>query len=221
MFVQPNSTNAFGPVENPTNTAGIARPNPVGRGTFQDAQIHRTPRPNEFHYSPRGYGIDLNGDGRFDQKQDGILSFDFNRDGNMDDREIETSNRMLKAFGGNFDANGDGRVGWGEFFEGVRNYQYMSQMDRDRDGVLSQWELKQGGAKVWIDKNGDGRVNRKTVFFGLPETNDGELHQLFDLPGGPSGRLSLNFLDPYRGISWFRPDPQIRPFPLPLPSQTP
>ena len=68
-------------------------------------------RPGFFGCRPvRGYGLDLNNNGRYDRGQDGVLAFDFNRDGRLDKKELTKSREMLRAFGGNCDLNGDGNV---------------------------------------------------------------------------------------------------------------
>ncbi|MEW6283159.1 MAG: hypothetical protein AB1758_31400, partial [Candidatus Eremiobacterota bacterium] len=61
-----------------------------------------------------GYGLDLNNNGRYDRGQDGVLAFDLNRDGKLSGKEIEESRDRLKAFGGNYDFNNDGKVNFCE-----------------------------------------------------------------------------------------------------------
>lgn len=136
----------------------IARPAPYfptqTRQTFEDQLLH----PNRIYahngfaphgfQAPRGFGMDLNGDGKFDSKNDGFLSFDLNRDGQHSEQEIQQSRNLLKAFTGDFDANADGRVDYNEFFQGFSNFFQARSMDLDRDGVLSKWELQRAGGAV-------------------------------------------------------------------------
>lgn len=159
MISQAN-TQAFNP--NVANTAALWRP-PVTTQTnrvFADQPIN-----NGFQgwgwSVPRGYGLDLNGDGKFDPNKDGFLSFDLNRDGVHSDQEIAQSRNLLKAFSGDFDSNGDGRVDFGEYWQGYGNYFQARQMDLDRDGVLSNWELQKAG----------GAVVQKGSHFDIPYAN--------------------------------------------------
>ena len=58
----------------------------------------------------QGYGLDLNRSGRYEAGRDGVLAFDLNRDGRVSPQEVQRSNQMLNAAGGNLDLNNDGRV---------------------------------------------------------------------------------------------------------------
>lgn len=159
----------------------------------------------------KGYGVDLNGDGQFNRGKDGVLVFDFNRDGKLSDGEINRSNDLMKAFRGDFDFNGDGRVCNCERRRGEILRQQARKMDRDRNGRLEANELSGAGARVWIDKDRDGRVDK------------GESHSVYNLPGrfGEWGGRRLDFVDPFSGTArtsrnWWR-RPFFPRFPQPVP----
>lgn len=170
---------------------------PQLRWNFPDATIRQTFPPQGRRLLPpplTGYGIDLNGDGRFTQGQDGMLAFDLDRDGQLTRAEVERSNNLLKAFGGNYDFDGDGQVNYREWNQGNRLRSESQAFDRDRDGVLSAWELDQAGGRVFIDQNRDGRPS------GIKEQ-----YSVFYLPNGPFGHQSLDFVDPRFNVSWTTP----------------
>lgn len=212
MISQTNTTQAFNP--NIANTAAMWRP-PVTNRT--DRVFANQPlNTHSWGWStPRGYGLDLNGDGEFDPKRDGFMSFDLNRDGVHSDEEIAQSRNLLKAFSGDFDSNGDGRVDFGEYWQGYGNYFQARQMDLDRDGVLSNWELQKAGGAI-VQKGGqpDG------VFYnqnGSPQ----DAHMLRPFPGNggwktlsldslPDGRR-LDYLNPWYGT--FTTSPNYLSFP--------
>ena len=99
----------------------------------------------------KGFGIDLDGDGKFNLNKDGLLSL--NLGGKNGVENVTRTNDLLKAFGGNFDANGDGKLSSQELHRGNRYAQQGAQMDLDRDGTLSRFELQAAGAKV-VKHNG-------------------------------------------------------------------
>ena len=178
---------------------GPWRPRPGTRQTqnLPDTNVGWRPHGCWGGHNVKGYGLDLDGDGRFTRGKDGVLAFDFDHDGKLSDAELERSNNMLKAYGGDYDTNGDGKVSWIERLVGQRNAADVRRMDKDGDGRLSSWELDQAGGQVWVDRDRDGRVDR------------GENHSVYDLPGGWGGRR-LNFVDPHCNTSqtspnWFRP----------------
>jgi len=133
----------------------------------------------------RGYGLDLNGDGRYDRGQDGVLAFDFNRDGRLDDNEIGRSNAMLKAYGGNYDLNGDGNVDFWERIQGEKLRKQAAKYDTNRDGRFDAHELSQAGGRVWVDRDRDGRADQN------------ETHSPYSIPGPYGGSRRLDVVDPY------------------------
>jgi hypothetical protein len=163
----------------------------------------------------RGYGIDLDGNGRYDRGTDGVLAFDFNHDGKLEDGEIKKSNTILKTMGGNYDLNGDGKVSWWERRRGEQLRKEGEKFDSNHDGVLEADELDRAGAKVGIDRNGDGT-------FSAHET-----HSVYNFPTPWFGRGSIDYVDPscnYSQVSynnpWFPPFPwQPSPQPQPMPWQ--
>ena len=199
------------------NQAAIApqywRPNTTQiNRTFADARIDNSSflgfegfgRPYNWN-PPKGYGMDLNGDGKFDPKQDGYLSFDLNRDGKHTDQEIQQSRNLLKAFSGDFDVNNDGRVDYGEYFQGYSNFFQARSMDIDRDGVLSKWELQKAGGSVV--KKADYSNVKVAAGTELPKWNSYSLDFL------PNNRR-LEYLNPWRGTFTTSQNNFFR-FPLP------
>ena len=133
----------------------------------------------------RGYGLDLNNDGRYTRGKDAVLAMDLNRDGKITPQEIQESRQRLNAMGGNFDLNGDGKV---TFCERMKGQQYQNQMrclDRNRDGRLDAGEFAAGGGRVLVDHNRDGRFQ------------PWEQHSPYNFPTPGFGRGSLNFIDPH------------------------
>lgn len=132
-------------------------------------------RPNE------GFGLDFNRNGRYDRGRDGVLVFDTNRDGRYDQKDVQRTNDIMKAAGGNMDFNNDGKVSFGERIKGAVLKAKFRQMDMNRDGRLDSNEIAQGGGRVWMDQNRNGQVNL------------GETSSPFNVPSngrfGPTERL--------------------------------
>ncbi|MGE0495983.1 MAG: hypothetical protein AB7S38_42650 [Vulcanimicrobiota bacterium] len=172
------------------------RPTPIWGGWqqtrfgFEDAAF--SPRDPHYHGPTLGYGLDLDGNGKFNPKQDGYLAFDLNRDGQYSDQEVAQSRNLLKAFSGDFDVNSDGNVDFGEFFQGFQNYFQARSMDQDRDGILSQWELQRAGGAVV--QPGKINVHDLPPNAGLPANlNIWQSYRLDSLPNGQR----LDFLNPW------------------------
>lgn len=176
-------------------------------GNLPDSWVG-TERKGCWGFDPvKGYGLDLNGDGRYTRGKDGVLAFDINRDGKVTNEEIEESNARLKAFGGNYDANGDGKTSFCERISGQRRQREMAQYDRNQDGRLDTNELNDAGGRVLVDRNQDGKFQ--------PWEN----HSPYDFPTPGFGRGRLDFVDPYNNNSrvsnkwnWCQP-----PYPQPQP----
>lgn len=173
--------------------------------TFADANFGSQFTPyaghENFYNPPKGFGLDLNNDGRFNPKNDGFLSFDLNRDGKHTDEEIKQSRNLLKAFSGDFDVNSDGRVDYGEYFQGYQNYFQSRAMDLDRDGVLSNWELKRAGGSVVRHRKHNRNVGNSSL--GAPQREGWQSYSLDHLPNGSR----LDFLNPWnRSFTSSRPN---------------
>lgn len=143
------------------------------------------------HNVPRGYGVDLNGDGKFNSNKDGFISFDLNRDGQHSDHEVSQSRNLLKAFSGDFDVNADGQVDFGEMFQGYSNFFQARSMDLDRDGVLSNWELQRAGGSV-VQKDDRAHILGGQDQFGRPPSR----WRSYSLDSLPNGRR-LDYLNPW------------------------
>lgn len=108
----------------------------------------------------RGFGVDLNDNGRYDAGQDAVLAFDSNHDGTIDKREVERTNAILSAQSGSADTDNDGHVSRAE---ARANFSYRAQyagIDKDHDGKLSNTELKAAGAQAWVDSDRDGKIDK-------------------------------------------------------------
>ncbi|MBM3462142.1 MAG: hypothetical protein FJX76_08590 [Armatimonadetes bacterium] len=156
---------------------------PSWHGNLPDAQ---TGNHNNWFHKDSGYGVDLNNNGRYDRGQDGVIAFDQNRDGRISNQEIKESNERLKAFGGNYDLNGDGHTTICERSKGQRYQREMQQNDLDRDGRLSSWELDRAGGRVVVDHNRNGHAE--------PHETYSPYHS--PTPGFGSG--SIGYVDPAR-----------------------
>lgn len=137
-----------------------------------------------FPQQNRGYGIDLNHSGGYERGRDGVVAFDLNHDGKIDDKEIQDSNERLKAFGGNFDLNGNGKVTLCERIKGGQYQREMQGKDLNHDGKLDANELAQAGGRICIDRNRDGH------------TDPSEQYSPFNFPTGGFGRGSIGYVDP-------------------------
>lgn len=142
----------------------------------------------------RGYAIDYNQNGRYDRRNDGVLMFDLNGDGKYNKKDVRQTNQMMEAVAGNYDFNRDGKVTLGEKMRGAGLRAKYSQFDTNRDGRLSTEEMSRGGARVWMDKDGDGRVDSK------------EKHSVYNVPSGNWGQPQrLDYVDPYSRTSHSSP----------------
>ncbi len=166
----------------------VYRPINSNQGNLDGAVVGH--RPGFFGCRPvRGYGLDLNNNGRYDRGQDGVLAFDFNRDGRLGKKELTKSREMLRAFGGNCDLNGDGKVSFSEKQKARKYRARMQRLDLNRDGRLSTHELARGGALVGVDHNRNGHFGRN------------ETYSPYNIPTPGFGRGRLNFVDPARGYN--------------------
>jgi len=122
---------------------------------------------------PRGFGVDLDGDGKIDSKNDGFLAFP-NKEGKYD---VKHANNLLKAFAGDSDFDNDGKVSEEEKARGDKLKARAQEMDLDKDGVLGAWELqKAGAAVVMVGKGEDGQTEFGLT--GLPNSQPNEREQL-------------------------------------------
>jgi uncharacterized protein YuzE len=148
---------------------------------------------NDNRHSARGYGIDLNQNGRYDRGQDGILAFDYNKDGKVTNKEINRSREMMRALSGTNDVNGDGKVGCFEKLKakGLRKQSRRMGIRQNRDGSINKYSLSRAGGRVLIDSNRDGK------FTGCESRG----HSPFALPTRGFGPSQLDFVNPRCGYS--------------------
>lgn len=159
-------------------------PHPSWSQGLPDASVGQ--RPGFFGpQETKGYGVDLNHNGRYDRGRDGVLAFDLNHDGKIDDKEVQGSNERLKAFGGNYDLNGDGKTTMCERIKGGGYQREMQRKDANHDGVLDGNEIAQGGGRVLIDHNRDGHTDASEQYNP----------NFFPTRGG-HGRGSIDYVDP-------------------------
>lgn len=133
-----------------------------------------------------GYGVDMNRNGSYDRGRDGVLAFDLNHDGQIDDKEVQGSNERLKAFGGNYDLNGDGKVNLCERIKASQYQQQMQGMDANRDGKFSTSEISNNGGRVCIDRNRDGQFDAQT-----------EQYSPYSFPTAGGRRSEIGYVDPH------------------------
>jgi hypothetical protein len=148
---------------------------------------------NNNRHSAQGYGIDLNGNGRYDRGQDGILAFDYNKDGKFDNKEIGRSREMMRALSGSNDVNGDGKVGCMEKMKAksLRNQARKMGIRQDRNGGINKYSLSRAGGRVLIDRNRDGRFTGSEARGFSP----------FALPTNGFGPSQLDYVNPRAGYS--------------------
>lgn len=127
---------------------GCCRPQPQ---PMEDIYMGRGKPPSWLPgHVGRGFGVDLDGDGRFQRGSDGILAYDFNRNGRFDGNEAMQTNVMLKVARGNFDLDGNGKVG---FMEAIAS----RKMQKRFESQIRSGEL---GANLWVDRDGDGKLDQ-------------------------------------------------------------
>jgi len=134
-----------------------------------------------------GYGVDLNNNGRYDRGQDAVIGFDLDHNGRVDKNEVKESNERMKAFGGNYDLNGDGNVNFCERIKGQRYQREMQQKDTNHDGRLDANELSNAGGRVMVDHNRDGNFQPN------------EQYSPYNFPTPGFGQGSINYVDPRGG----------------------
>ncbi len=148
----------------------------------------------------KGFGLDLNRNGCYERGRDGVLAFDFNRNGKIGKGEVEKSREMLRAFGGNNDLNGDGKTTFCEKIKAKKLRCRMQQYDTNRNGRLEAHEIDRAGGRVLIDHNRDGKFQGH------------ESYSPYSFPTPGFGRGRLDFVDParnhtqvHRGWQWSYP----------------
>lgn len=144
------------------------------RGNLNNIDAANITSNNGFY---RGaYAVDLNGDKKYDGRKDGVLAFDCNHDGKIDNYDIANTQGILKALRGEADFNADGVVSDGEMGEMKRiQAAWGGKLDVDGDGKLNTYEMKKAGFKVLVD-NGNGQYRENEV--DNVRTMDGKRTQL-------------------------------------------
>lgn len=198
----------YGGYGNYGNYGGGFYPNRWGQGQYQQNSTDvYTGGGNHFwrergHFwgnqGTSGYGLNLNQQPGHQRGQDGVLVFDMNKDGKYDKKDVQNSNDLMKAAGGNYDFNNDGRTDFLERIRGSALRQQYNRMDTNRDGRLDTNELANAGGKVWVDHSRGGGVSQN------------ELYSPYSIPGqdawGRQGSQRLDFVDPWRQQSHTSPN---------------
>jgi hypothetical protein len=90
--------------------------------------------------------------------REGVVVFDDFGDGVIDEQDLENSRQTHKAFAGDGDFDGDGKVDWVEHLRANSLRHRMEAWDSNQNGRLDGAELNAVGARFWTD-NGDGVVS--------------------------------------------------------------
>lgn len=131
------SVGIAGVQQRPLRQVSLTRGDGSGVRTFSDSLLPTRPMPNQDTTKlPKGFGIDLDGDGKFGSYSDGFLTLDLNRDGRHDIWEVERTNDILNAFTNPGNA------------KDAKAANFARTLDIDGDGVLAAWELQRQGARV-------------------------------------------------------------------------
>jgi len=125
--------------------------------TYQTFQNVSATRPADTNAARKGFGIDLNGDGRYSSDTDGLLAFDLDGDGKYTSTDVENTSKYLRALSGEQDLDGDGRVSFQERSDAHNMIKQFGSADLDQDGVLQGWEISElGGMVVKLGNDADG-----------------------------------------------------------------
>lgn len=157
--------------------------------TFDNVTATRTADTNE---TRTGFGIDLDGDGKYTNGSDGLLAFDMDGDGKYTSADVENTQKYLKALAGEEDLDGDGHVSFQEKKDAYNFLQQFGSADLDQDGVLSGWEISElGGMVVKLGRDEEGNPSSSIV----------------SLPGFEANRMppKPNIMDP----STYPPNPEF------------
>lgn len=134
-----------------------------------------------------GSVMDSNHNGKYDAGVDPVLAMDLNHDGRITRSDLQGSRDRLRAMGGNFDLNRDGKTTLSERIRGRAYQKEMQGKDLNQDGRLDAFELDQAGGRVLIDRNRDGQLTPNESF------------SPFNYPTGGFGTGHFNYFDPFAG----------------------
>ncbi len=135
--------------------------------TFKTFENVSATRPADTNQARTGFGIDLNGDGRYNKNQDGLLALDMDGDGKYTSKDVQNTANYLKALSGEEDLNGDGTVSFQEKKDAHNMLKQFGSIDLDQDGVIQGWELSEMGAMV-VRLGTDGEGNPTSSIQELP-----------------------------------------------------
>lgn len=142
----------------------------------------------------QGFGIDLDGDGKYEKGKDAVLAFDLNKDGQIDNNEITASKGILNAVN-------TPKIKAGPCGQEIDNPAFKKAQELGlTNGPISGDTLARAGGRVLRDKGSN------------PFTPDWETHSVYDVPM-PNGRKgALASVDPIAGNAvtdsrwgWSRP----------------
>lgn len=141
-----------------------------------------------------GFALDTNNNGQYDRGTDGVLAFDLNHDGEVEDKEVSQSKSILNARD-----NPTIEI----FGKEITNpaYAKAQELGLTGEGPLTGDQLAQAGGRVLTDQN-DGS---DTGIFGLPKPPEWNTASVYNFPSGNGQQGSLSSLDPMAGYSTVNP----------------
>lgn len=141
-----------------------------------------------------GFALDTNNNGQYDRGTDGVLAFDLNHDGQVEDEEVSQSKSILNARD-----NPTIEI----FGKEITNpaYAKAEELGLTGEGPLTGDQLAQAGGRVLTDQN-DGS---DTGFLGLPKPPEWNTSSVYNFPSGNGQQGSLSSLDPMAGYATSNP----------------
>lgn len=122
------------------------------------------PQPNLYQSTYRssgkgarsGFMVDLDGNGRMQHGRDGVLAFDLNQDGRVSQKEIRKSKSQMEHLTGthkDLKSKSPCKKAKAEKYR----KKLIKRYDVNRDGKVSNYEMKLKGGQMLVDTNLNGR----------------------------------------------------------------
>lgn len=145
---------------------------------------------------PNGFALDVNNDGKYEAGTDGVLAFDLNHDGTVDDKEIAQSKNILNA-------RDNPTLSF--FGREIPNpaYQQAQALGLAGDQPLSADQIAHAGGRVLVQDGTEGGGGG--VLGVLSQRPKWDTYSVFNFPTGNGQRGSLSSLDPTGGYSHVSP----------------